>query len=84
MKKKTALTQIEEDDDVLRQSIMVCWCLVLRRTSSQTGFEGGESEIQILIGPNSTENSPQWFLFHYGHTGPHFRKMGVVSGGEGV
>ena len=55
----------------------------LRRTSSQTGLEGGESEIQILIGPNSTENSPQWFLFHYEHTGPHFRELGVVSGGEG-
>ena len=54
----------------------------VRRTSSQTGFEGGESEIQILIGPNSTENSPQWFLFHYGRTGPYFRKMGVVCGGE--
>ena len=67
--------------------VLWCWCLVLRRTSSQTGFEGGESEIQILIGPNSTENSPQWFLFHYGQTGPHFRKMGVVSGereGRGV
>ena len=55
----------------------------LRRTSSQTGLESGESEIQILIGPNSTENSPQWFLFHYEHTGPHFRELGVVSGGEG-
>ena len=42
------------------------------RTSSQTGFEGGQFEIQILIGPDPTENPPQWFLFHYRHTDPHF------------
>ena len=41
-------------------------------TSSQTGFEGGQFEIQILIGPDPTENPPQWFLFHYRHTDPHF------------
>ena len=51
-------------------------------TSSQTGFEGGQFEIQILIGPDPTENPPQWFLFHYRHTDPHFWRGGRGSGGE--
>ena len=50
-------------------------------TSSQTGFEGGQFEIQILIGPDPTENPPQWFLFHYRHTDPHFWRGGRGSGG---
>ena len=50
-------------------------------TSSQTGFEGGQFEIQILIGPDPTENPPQWFLFHYRHTDPHFCRGGRGSGG---